>query len=149
MTEAEVEAILGQPGTLDSIHPLPGKTEPERWMIWQVDHRTWAVMGFQNDRVSTGTSWRVYLGNETMLEKIRRWLQLGGISISPHRPNEQANMRRLADNGATARLASWLTSVMLIHASCVFRIRGTAVLTRSNSTGRLPGLEHQRPECHH
>ena len=77
MTEAEVEAILGQPGTLDGIRQRPGKTEPERWMTWQVDDRTWAVMGFQNDRVSTGTSWRVYLSGETVFEKILRWLRLG------------------------------------------------------------------------
>jgi hypothetical protein len=76
MTETEVEAILGQPGTLDGIHPRCGKVDPERWMTWQVAEREWAIMGFQNDRVSTGTSWRVFVSSETMLEKIRRWLQL-------------------------------------------------------------------------
>ena len=77
MAEAEVQAILGQTGTLDGIRTRPGKTEPERWMIWQVDDREWAVMGFQNDRVSTGTSWRIYSREPSMVDKIRRWLSLG------------------------------------------------------------------------
>src|ERR1051326_3295983 len=77
MALAEVERILGRLGTLDSIHPLPGQKDLQHWMIWQVGDRHWAVMGFHEGRVRTGTSWRIYMRDETTFEKIGRWLRLG------------------------------------------------------------------------
>ncbi len=75
MTLAEVEAILGQPGVLESTRLHPGTGEVESMMTWRVDNREWAIIGFVNSRLSTSTSWAVYFSNEeTVLEKICRWL---------------------------------------------------------------------------
>ena len=64
MTKAEVEQIFGEKGEWDA--------EIDR-LVWQADDGTWACVWFIDGCV-TQTNW--LNPNETLLEKIRRWLHL-------------------------------------------------------------------------
>ena len=64
MTKAEVEQIFGEKGEWDA--------EIDR-LVWQADDGTWASVWFIDGCV-TQTNW--LNPNETLLEKIRRWLHL-------------------------------------------------------------------------
>ena len=64
MTKAEVEQIFGEKGKWDA--------ETDR-LVWQADDGTWACVWFIDGCV-TQTNW--LNPNETLLEKIRRWLHL-------------------------------------------------------------------------